>query len=163
MSDRQTLDTAVARGFDDGPAIGADLAEHTHYAHTRYAVSDEPEAIWYDPRDGRENYATGLDGDALDAVGDEVVTGCAIRPHRPTTHGETAAQYVVRRHRTEMVRRNADCEFRETIERRESYVASVVCDSLAEARAWCCEHIPGYEDAAWRDAVAAQTDIEVNP
>lgn len=161
MSDQTTIETATVLDGDVGPAIGATLADRTHYAHTRYVVSDEPGVIWYDPRDGRENFATGRSGDGCDAVGDSVVTGCAIRPHRPTAHGDPAAEYVVKRHRTELVRRNADCEFRDTIVRQESYVQSVVCESLAAARAWCCEHIPGYEDAEWRDAVATRTDIEV--
>lgn len=161
MSEHQTLSTAAARARDDGPSVGADVSERTHYAHTRYAVSDAAGVIWFDPRDGRENFATGRDADALQSVGDEVVTGCAIRPHRPTCQGDPAAEYVVKRHRTERVRRNADCEFRETIVRNESYVASIVCDSLAAARAWCAEHIPGYAAAEWRDAVSARTDAEV--
>ncbi|AQL41649.1 hypothetical protein BV210_02485 [Halorientalis sp. IM1011] len=157
MADQQTL----AASADTGPEIGKSLAERTHYAHVRYAAIDEAGVIWYDPRDGREYFTTGASGDDLQAVGDEVLTSVKIIPFRPSDHGEPAARYVINPQLSRKVRHNEDCEFREEFVRTDTFGKSDVVESLAAAREWCREHIPGYDDADYRNAVAERTDIEI--
>ena len=154
-----TLDTDLTGA--DAPEIGVTLTDRTHYAHTRYAASDEAGVVWYDPRDGREYYATGTSGDDLTTVGDETRTSVEVTPYQPTEFGTPAARYVVNQHIARYERRNAECDWRETFETVGHYGRSEVFDSLDDARAWCCDHVDGYASAPRRDAVGDRTDIEI--
>lgn len=135
------------------------LAERTHLAHVRYAASDEAGVIFTDPRDGRENFSTGQSGSDLD-VGEECITSVSIRPFRPSTYGEPADRYVTRRSRS--MRREVESSKwgdDSTYEQTQQSALSEVHDSLGAARAWCREHVPGYDEADRVDVIATRTDI----
>ena len=154
-----TAQTRLAHTGEDGVEIGETLPERTHYAHTRYAASNTPGVIWFDPRDGREKFAIGTTGEDLEAVGDEAITGVAIKPFRPESFGDPAAKYVVKIQLVRRERENADREAYETFVRINTYGRSEVCESLAAAREYCRENVPGYADAPRKDAVRERTDI----
>ncbi|WP_455448207.1 hypothetical protein [Natrinema thermotolerans] len=156
MSPEQTtLETATGA---DTPEIGVTLETQTHRAHVRYAASETPGVIWYDPRDGRERYVcdrtvTMADFESMD---DRVLTSVVVRPHRP---GEAVdGRYCVVRNRNglETFTRSIDGERVPGLVGIGSYRTADVFDSLEAAQEYCREHVAGYADAPRKDAVAAR-------
>lgn len=141
----------------DSPVIGKQLDDRTHYAHVRYAARDEPRIIWYDPRDGREKFATGNFDEDLDAVGDKYLTNVKIKPFRPATFGNPADRYIIEKNYARKNIYNEDRKGHETYVGIRHSVASEVFESLEAAREWCRDHVDGYRDAPRRDAVAERT------
>ncbi|PCR88625.1 hypothetical protein [Natrinema ejinorense] len=157
-ADQSTLETTSDLTGTDAPEIGVTLENHTHRAHTRYAGHDEPETIWYDPRDGRECYS--LPGEItfadFDDADDRVLSSVQVHPHRP---GEAIdGKYVVIRHYAyiETLRQFHAGEHVDSVSRIGSCRDSDVFDSIEAAREWCCEHVAGYADAPRKDAVRAR-------
>lgn len=145
-----------------GPEVGKSLTERTHYAHVRYAASEEAGVIWYDPRDGREKLSFGVDTslDALE-IGERVLTGVKIHPLRPASHGEPGEQYFVEQQTAQAERHNEDRDGYDEYETVHTYASTETFESLRAARDWCRENIDGYAEAESRNAVTARTDIQV--
>jgi len=156
-SQRELAEYSTDQTGADSPEIGVSLDDRTHYAHVRYAASDEAGVVWYDPRDGREYY-TLPDAPADDAmaVGDEAVTSVKIMPFRPAAHGEPAEKYVIKRQRKRKEREGVDREWLDEYVRVNTYGTSEVHESLEAAREWCRENVAGYATAPRRDAVSAR-------
>ncbi|ELY85413.1 hypothetical protein [Natrinema gari] len=156
-------DQTTLEAVGDTPEIGVTLEKRTHYAHTRYAASETAGVIWYDPRDGRENYAVPnpTPEDAL-AVGEDTMTRVKIRPHRPASHGDPADRYVVNYSVVRKVEIDTTTEgwvapnLPDTYVDTRTYGGSEVFDSLEAAREYCRENVPGYADAPRKDAVRAR-------
>lgn len=75
--------TTIPQSTDDGPEIGIELDERTHFAHTRYAASETPGVIWFDPRDGNEWFAlTEVASDDEIGFDDRELTSIHLYPHR---------------------------------------------------------------------------------
>ena len=127
---------------DDGPTV-------PHYAHVRYAASDTPGVVWYDPRDGREAIQLDHDDSEIEA-GQRRLVAAKISPYRPAEFGTPAERYL-----TELVFETRDTHDSGTVARRE------VHDSLATAQAYLSEHTPGYDNAPRRDAVRHRTGVDV--
>lgn len=142
----------------DSPTIGKQLPDRTHYAHVRYAAADEAGIVWYDPRDGRERFATGKQDTDLDTGGDKHLTSVAIKPYQPESFGEPATTYLIERNHARKEQLNADREGCETTGSVAHSVQSDVVEGLETAREWCREHISGYADAPRRNAVAARSN-----
>ena len=153
----------------DSPPVGIDLeyqaSARTHRAHVRYAASDTPGVVWYDPRDGRERYTLTTEGSdsatestsvtvaAFDGMDDRVLTSVIVRPHRPGAAVD--GKYLIVRNyaRLETFRRFHAGRHIDSVVRVGACVDSTVVDSLEAAREHCREHVPGYADAPRRDAV----------
>lgn len=142
----------------DSPPIGEQLTEYTHYAHVRYAASDESAVVWYDPRDGRERFVTGNREADLDTVGDEHLSSVAIKPYRPESFGDPATKYLIERNYARKELLNADRDWCDTSVIVSTFGKSDVVEGLETAREWCRENITGYATAPRRDAVAARID-----
>ena len=118
------------------------------YAQARYAARDTPGVVWYDPRDGHE--AIRIDHDDSEIVaGQRRLVAAKIAPYQPAEFGTPAEQYF-----TELVFETRVTHDGGTAARRE------VHDSLATARAYLGEHVPGYDDAPRRDAVRHRTGFD---
>ena len=142
----------------DSPPIGQQLAGYTHYAHARYAASDESEVVWYDPRDGREWFATGKREADLTTVDDEHLSSVTVKPYRPESFGDPAAKYLIERNFARKERLNTDRDWCDTSVIVKTFGKSDVVEGIEAAREWCRKNIMGYADAPRRDAVAARTD-----
>jgi len=144
----------------DAPRIGISLDERTHYAHVRYAASEEAGVIWYDPRDGHEKI-TIPDAPEDDAVGVDDRHLIALQLHAKYGRCEIADpndEWVLRR----------TYKTRATMERPadlpdKTYVTHVVAtdefDDVHAAREAAAEFSDVYADGEYRDAVAHRTDI----
>jgi len=130
----------------------ADRPIHTHYAHARYAASDTPGVIWYDPRDNREVFNRGL-SEEIDN-GERRVRSARVSAYRPPKFGVPPEQYI-----TEISVEYGPAEGAEFPYPR-SAVSSEVHDSLDAAQAHLKEHVPSYEQAPRRDAVLHRTGFE---
>ena len=127
----------------------ADGPTAPHYAHVRYAASDTPGVVWYDPRDGREAIRLDHDESEIEA-GQRRLVAAKVSPYRPAEFGTPAEWYL-----TERVFETRDTHHSGTSARRE------VHGSLAAARAHLGEHVPVYDDAPRRDAVRHRTGYNV--
>lgn len=119
----------------DSPTVGETLETTTHRAHTRYAAHDEPGVVWYDPRDGRENYTIRQDITvaAFDGMDNRVLLGISVRPFRPDEAAD--GRYVVFQHKgwPETFSRFIDGEHIDGLVRVGTVRDSDVFDSLEEA------------------------------
>lgn len=147
--------TVTTQTTEDTPEVGQKLEERTHYGHVRYASRDSPGVIWYDPRDGRENFSFDVDPMAELDVGESTVTHAKIRPFRPSEYGEPADKYVVKITRTEKELFKHDTEPFETTRQ---YGSSEQYDSLEAARDSLRERFDEYATAPRNDAVRSRTD-----
>ena len=142
----------------DSPTIGETI-DYTHRAHTRYAANGEKSVIWYDPRDGREDYSIRSVeiGDFEDAD-DRILSRIKVRPFRPDEAVD--GRYVVQRHyaRVETLRRSLGGTMTETVSRVSSCTDAECFEDVEAAREWCRENVDGYADAPRRDAVRARGD-----
>ena len=133
----------------DARASEGDEPTAPHYAHVRYAASDTPGVVWYDPRDGREAIRLDHDQNEIEA-GQRRLVAAKVSPYRPAEFGTPAEQYL-----TERVFETRDTRHSGTSARRE------VHDSLAAAQAHLREHVPAYDDAPRQDAVRHRTGHDV--
>ena len=152
----------IRQATDDGPEIGVELDERTHYAHTRYAASETPGVIWYDPRDGNEYYA--LEDVAPDAeIGfdDRELTSIRLHGHRkrcqiidPSTDQFVVEYSVKTREVFEKPPGIDDIEYVTT------YGGSDVYEDVYTARAAAAEMCEGYASAERKNAVTHRTEAD---
>lgn len=144
---------SMAEAVGDEPRIGLSLDERTHYAHVRYAASDNPGVIWYDPRDGHEHFTLGADT-SLDALefDDRVLTSVRIHAkHGRCQQAHPDGEWVLRlayasKKRAEI----AD----KTYVQKQNFEETSVHESVYAARDAAREQVPEYADAEYVNAVA---------
>lgn len=154
----QTRQASVGEVASDGPTTGVeiDIDGRTHYAHARYAASNnEPGTIWYDPRDGLEYLVLDADTskDTLD-LGEKVPTVVKLYGHRnrcgivdPSEKWVLEVQYA----RKEEVAIVGDID--KTVKKVRTYGGSDVFESQQAAREAAAERFEEYRRAEWRNAV----------
>jgi len=145
-STEQTSEHHAASDKYDGPTPPT-------YAHPRYAASDTPSVIWYDPRDNRESFNRDLNTEV--DTGERRVTSGKIGPYRPAEFGVPPERYI-----TEIGIQYGPEEGDEVPSPR-SAVSSEVHDSLDAAQAHLAKHVPGYEQAPRHDAVLHRTGCDI--
>jgi hypothetical protein len=142
---KQTSEQCAASNEHDGPTPPT-------YAHPRYAASDTPGVIWYDPRDNRESFSQDLSTE-ID-TGERRVTSGKIGSYRPAEFGVPPEQYITK------IGVQYGPEQGDEFPFAHSAVSSEVHDSLDAAQAHLAKHVPGYEQAPRRDAVLHRTGYD---
>lgn len=147
----------------DSPSIGGSYDDRPTFAHPRYAATRRPGVIWYDKRDGREDFSLGVDVDVedLDDRDDRELLRVKVRPFRPSTPGEKAEKYSVEEILAyiEVLKRYTSGEDADVTERIGQCTRSQTFESLEAAWEWCRENVDGYAAAPRRDAV--ETDYRI--
>lgn len=143
------------------PTTGKPLPERTHYAHARYAASDEAGVIWFDPRDCHEVFSVpDVPPDSAVSHDDKVITRLKIHAKRARCEVVAPAecewvlkwQYKTR----ETWEKPPDVDDVEFVT---SYGASKTYDTRTDAHDAAEELCDAYAAAEYRNAVATRTDI----
>ena len=160
MASRQRT---IEQPSGSAPTIGVAVDERTHYAHARYAMSDEPGVIWFDPRDGRERFRVpGVPADVGLSLGERVLTHVSIHPKRaccqvvdPADH-EWVVEYQIKTR--EVFERPPDLPDREYTAH---YASSETYDTVRAARSAAGERCAAYGEAEYRNAVEERSGGEL--
>lgn len=153
---RQPTLSALA---NDEPEIGVSLDVRASFAHVRYAASESPGVIWYDPRDGHERLALDVDVELEDVEdGSRVLTGVTLHAKRARCQiVDPRQEWVVKR--SFAVLEEFGDAMNDVVNRRVGNVRDSRCfEDVYSAREWCRESVPGYAAAEYRDAVAARVE-----
>lgn len=153
MAETQQTFEAVA---DDGPEIGIELDERTHFAHARYAAAETAGVIFYDPRSGLERLSfENIPADDDLEVGEKCYTSLKIYPHRARSRPANAEQaFALECHYARREEHEKPGKTTDSYEIVHSYSDSDVYESLYAARTAACERFEEYDKAEYRDAVA---------
>lgn len=160
MSDAENAgrQLSIEDATSDRPTTSVAIDERTHYAHVRYAATETPGVIWYDPRDGRERLNLDVDTSVEDLALDErKLTGLRLHGHRNVCGiVDPSERWVLERLYAKKVKYapiglDADPDVRV-----ESYRSSEVFEDQKAARDAAAETCEVYAEAEWRDAVAAR-------
>jgi len=156
----ESAQPTLEASMHEEPSVGQSLDVRTHYAHVRYAATETPGVIWYDPRDGHEKLSLGrgpsvddLDADARILVG---VTLYAKRSRCQLVSPDqewVVEQHIAFRQEYQPLQLDADTEYRVGVASE-----TQVFEDVYTARSWCREHIPEYDDAEYRNAVVARVE-----
>lgn len=153
--------TTIPQSTDDGPAIGIELDERTHFAHTRYAASETAGVIWFDPRDGNEWFVlTGVASDDEIGLGDRELTSIHLYPHRKKGQIVDPAEdkFVVEYHfkTREVFEKPPGID---DIEYVTSYSGSDVYEDVYSAREAAAELCEEYASAIRKNAVEHRMEV----
>jgi hypothetical protein len=147
-----SLDEAAS----DAPTTGVGLDERTHFAHVRYAASNHPGVIWFDPRDGHEKLSFDVDKSKSALELDEpVLSAIQLYGHRNRCGiVDPGESWVVEWINTELVEFEPVGLDADPDTHVETHRGTEVFESQAAAREAARERYTRYRDAPYRDAVA---------
>lgn len=155
----QRSQRTIGQAAGTAPTIGVDVDERTHYAHARYAMSDEAGVIRFDPRDGREKFRVpNVPADTDLSLNERVLTHVTILPKRalcqvvdPAEH-EWVVEYQFKTR--ELFERPPDVPDREYTA---YYSKNETFNTVSSARSSAADQCEAYADAAYQNAVNART------
>lgn len=155
----QRSQRTIGQAAGNVPTIGVDVDEHTHYAHARYAMSDEAGVIWFDPRDGREKFRVpNVPADTDLSLDECVLTHVTIHPKRALCQVVDPAEHewvVEYQYKTQEVFERPpgvpDREYTANYSKTETF------DTVSSARSSAADQCEAYADAAYQNAVNART------
>lgn len=155
-ADRQL---SIGQATNDRPTTGVEIEGRTHYAHVRYAATEQAGVIWFDPRDGQEYLALDVDT-SLDALelDEKVLTSVRLHGHRNRCGVvDPSEKWVLERNYAFKEEFQPVNDVDEMDEHVGHSCDTEIYEDQEAARDAAAELVDAYADAEWRDAVEYRT------